>query len=645
MSAALFSLTSRSLAANALALQTIGHNIANANVAGYSRQTTELATAQGQFTGGGFVGKGVTVANITRAFDATRTREAMNARSLAGMDSIQRTQLDRLESLFKPGAGGLGSAVTDLFSAFSDLATNPGDSSTRAVALARAGDLAARFAATGDAIDELQTQTTEELRTRVAEVNALAQSVARVNASIAVVGNGPRPNDLMDERDRLVARMSDLVAVTTVNADDGTVSVFVGGGQRLVLGGDAGRLALTAGDADPMRLQLSLLEGGKVRKLDASNLGGGEITGLMRFQENDLVLGRNLVGRLAAAVAGSVNEQQLRGLNLQPPAGTVPSQALFGLGAPQVIPNALNATTAGSLSLAITDYAALQPSDYQWSEDATSSTGYRLTRLVDGASFEVADGSTVDGFTISFGAPGPQPGDRFLLQPVGRAAGGMTQLLNDPRDLAAAASQVGTTSPNNIGSVAVASLTVTAAPLPLPGGTTTFTFSNDNGDYTWELRDASNALVSSGSGTWQPGQPMPSPDINGFTMKLSGVPRTGDVVTVSPTPAGAIVSNNGNATALLALRDAALVGGRNPSDGYAEAMTTVGVRVQTARSASEVSRSVSQQAELARSAVSGVNLDEEAAKMIQFQQSYQAAAKMLQVAQAVFDTLLSVAGR
>jgi flagellar hook-associated protein 1 len=646
----LLALSSRALQANYAALQTIGHNIANANVAGYSRQTAELATSFSQFNGSGYFGKGVEVATVTRAYNGVLTTEARAARSLAGMDSVHRTQLDRLETLFKPGAAGLGQAVTDFFSSIGDLAAMPSDPSVRAVVLQRAGDLASRFAGAGDAIDELQYSLNTELSTRVAEVNTLAQSIARANQGIAAAKGNQPPNDLLDERDRLIGRLSDLMSVTTVPGADGTLSVFVSGGQRLVLGGEAASLQMLQDPTDASRQQIGIVQRGVVRPLDGAALGGGEIAGLLRFQNDELVLGRNLLGRLANAIAGAVNEQQERGLNLLPPAGSVASTALFGVGAPQALANAENAVDAngapiGSLTLTITDHTALEASDYAWAEDPTSSTGFRLTRLADGTTFEVSDGSVIDGFTINFGAPGPQPGDQYLLQPVGRGASGMSRLFNDPRALAAAAPQVGTTAATNTGSVGVASLTTTAAPLPLPGGTTRFTFTSDTGDYNWELLDSGGNLVSSGSGTWVAGQPLPNPDINGFSLRLSGVPRTGDIVSVVPTAPGAIAGDSGNASALLALRDAGLVAGRNLTDGYAEAMTSVGVRVQTARSAAEVSGAVAKAAEMARSSDAGVNLDEEAAKMIQFQQSYQAAAKMLQVAQQVFEALLQVSGR
>jgi flagellar hook-associated protein 1 FlgK len=125
---------------------------------------------------------------------------------------------------------------------------------------------------------------------------------------------------------------------------------------------------------------------------------------------------------------------------------------------------------------------------------------------------------------------------------------------------------------------------------------------------------------------------------------LSGVPRTGDVITVESTPATALTGNNGNARAMLELRDAALVGGRTATDAWSLAMADIGVRVQRGETTAEISDAVAGQNELARSSESGVNLDEEAARLIQFQQSYQAAAKMLQVAQSLFDTLLNTAG-
>lgn len=650
-SSPLMSLGIKAMQANYASLQTTGHNIANANVAGYSRQQAEMATSQGQFTGAGFFGRGVDVVSVTRSHNAFLTREAASARSLAAMDSARLEQLQRLESVFRPGEMGLGNATSELMNALVDLSSRPADAATRQVVLARAGDLASRFAEAGTALDDVQASVSAELRAAVSEVNSLAQAIAETNERISALrGLGQPANDLLDERDRLISRLSAHVQVTRMEAGDGSMSLFIGGGQRLVLGSEAATLKVQQDPSDPSRAAIALSEGSMQRSLSSNTLGG-TLGGTLRFQNEDLVAARTLVGRLAASVGGAVNAQQLKGLNLQTPLGGVPSSALFGLGSSTALPNAANArdatgTPLSSVGLTVVDPAALQASEYDLRETAAGSGSWVVTRLSDGQTTPVVSGDIVDGMQIDLASSPPQPGDRFLLQPVTRAANGMVRLLDDPRDLAAASPLLGTTSPANTGTVSVAGLTVNTAPLPVPGASARITFTSDTGDYTWELYDSSNTLLASGNDVWRAGQPVPTPpnDINGFSVRFNGVPRNGDVVTVEPTPASALASNNGNALALLALRDAAIVGGRTATDAWAYTLADIGVRVQSGKSSAEISDAVAGQTEQARSSQGGVNLDEEAARLIQFQQSYQAAAKMLQVAQSLFDTLLDVAG-
>jgi flagellar hook-associated protein 1 len=650
-SSPLMSLGIKAMQANYASLQVTGHNIANANVAGYSRQQAELATAQGQFTGAGFFGRGVNVVSVTRSHDAFLTREADYAKSLAATDSAKLAMLRRLETVFRGGEMGLGHATNQFLGAMTDLASRPDDLAVRRVVMARAGDLAARFTEAGQSLDDVQAGVTATLRTSVAEVNSLAQAIAGANQRIAQLkGLGQPANDLLDERERLISRLSEHVSVSRVEAADGTQATFIAGGQRLVLGAEAAQLQMLQDAADPSRSAVGLVEGGIRRPLDENSLAGGGIAGLLRFQNNDLVNARNLVGQMAAAVAGAVNEQQLRGLNLQPPLGQVASQPLFSIGAPQALPYVANARDVsgnpiGSVQLTVTDAGALKASDYELRGDPANAGQWILLRKSDGLLRAVADGDEVDGFRIDFGTPPPQAGDRFLLQPVGRAANDMRRLLDDPRDLAAASPLVATAATANSGTVQVSALAITTSPLPVAGASARISFTNDSGDYTWDLVDGANNVLASGSGSWQPGQPIPAPpqDINGFSLQLSGVPRNGDELLVEPTPASAMASNNGNAVALLALRDSPIVDGRSASESWGLAMADIGVRVQSSRSASEISAAVATQTEFSRSSKAGVNLDEEAARLIHFQQSYQAAAKMLQVAQSLFDTLLQAA--
>lgn len=657
---ALMSLGLRAMAASYAAMQTTGHNISNANVAGYSRQEAELVTAQGQFTGAGYFGKGADVKTVSRAHDQFMTRAAAIAKSLSSMDEARKTRLDQLEQVFSTGTSGIGYVTGQFLNSMVDLASRPGDASTRQVVLARASDLAARFNSAQGELDTIQESVSADLRTSVQAVNGIAKSIAAVNSQIAAVrGLGQPPNDLLDERDRLVSQLSEYVQVSTLEADDGTLGVFVAGGQRLVLGGNASSLAIGLDPADPSRSAIQLVSDGEKRYLDSNTVVGGSLSGLLKFQNDDLVDARNMIGQMAAAIAGVVNAQQQLGVNLQEPIGSVASQPLFAVGAPQALPASTNAQAGNAyvaqVSLQVEDYSALQAANYELRPDPAGSGRYQLTRLSDPQKTQIIDsGDVVDGLRITVDVPLGVT-DRFLLKPVAAAAGGMKALLTDPRDLAAASPLVAVTSPSNTGTAAVGALTMYATP-PQPDATARVTFTDDSGNYTWELFDAGGGLLSSGNATWKAGQTVPpaGTDVNGFALTLTGVPRSGDRFDVQPIQPNAVSQNNGNAQALAALRDIAFVGrtmaadgstsgGATATDAYATAMSDIGVRVQTAKSTAAVSASVSDQAEAARTATAGVNLDEEAARLIQYQQSYQAAAKVLQVAQSVFQTLLDTA--
>jgi flagellar hook-associated protein 1 len=640
----------KAMAANYAQLQTTSHNIANANVAGYSRQQVELSTASGQYTSRGFFGRGVNVATVARDHNEFLTREASSTQSLASMDAARLSQLKGLENVFKPGEEGLGNATSELFNAMSDLSSQPDDLSSRQVVLARASDLVSRFNEAGVSLDGAQVQVTSDLNAAVSNINSLAKSIANANVRIASMrGLGQPANDLLDERERLIGQLSDLVKVTRIEAEDGSLAVFVGGGQRLVLGSDAAQLQVVQDEADPSRSAVGVVDGTKVRIIDTEGIGGGRVAGLLNFQNEDLAMGRALVGRLATAVALAVNEQQARGLTLQPPLGANFGPKMFDVGQPQALNNANNAKSAGafvaSVTLTVTKPEELQPSDYDLRESTSTPGAWELRRLSDNVVRTVVSGDEVDGLQIVINTP--QPGDRFLLQPVSHAAQSMRALLENPLDVAAASPLLANTATTNTGSAVVSGLIVTKSPLPVPGGTTQITFTDNVGNYSWTQLDAGGAAVGGGTGTWQPAKPVPTApaDMNGFSLNISGVPKLGDIISVVPTPALAVAKNNGNAVALQGLRDANLASGRTASDAWSQALADVGVRVQSAKSVSSISTAAAEQAELSRSALSGVNLDEEAARLIQFQQSYQSAAKILQVAQQVFDTLLQTAAR
>jgi len=631
--------------ANYAALQTVGNNIANANTVGYSRQDTQLADAAGQFTGSGFFGKGVTVATVSRAYDKYLTNQAVGTTAVAAGDAARVDKLTQLENVFPIGSSGVGYASGEFLNSFVDLSNNPGDSSARQVVLSQAQELASRFRATGDRLSALQTGVTQDIRATVADVNAMATQVAKLNAQIAgLKGNGQPPNQLLDQRDALISKIASTISVTTIEADDGSVGLFIGGGQNLVLGANANTIKAVPDAFDPAKTMLTMSEGAVDRLIPPDSLAGGSLSGLLKFQNEDLAAANNLLGQMAAAVSGAVNKQQSLGLDLGQPAGS--GAPIFAVGAARVLGATAN-TGSAALTLTVNDASKLQASDYEMSFDGSA---YTLTRLSDksavpGSPFtpaQLAAGVQVDGATLQLTGGAANNNDRFLLQPVAVAAQSMQSVLASTKGLAAAAPFTGSVDVNNTGTATIASL---AAVNPSYNGALSadITFTSAAGDYSWSMSDG-----STGTGTWTAGSPI---TLNGFELKLAGVPKSGDKISVVPTVS--VASNNGNALAFAKLASTGIVappGGSSSgaaaqtiTDAYASTLANIGVRVQGGKTAASISGAVAGQAEAARANKAGVNLDEEAAKLIQFQQSYQAAAKILQVAQAIFDTMLHAA--
>lgn len=653
---ALLSLGVRAMFANQAALQTIGQNIANANVAGYSRQEVVLTTPEGQFTGAGYFGKGVNVQTVTRSHNEFLTREAAAAKSQAFMDNTMQAQLAQLENVFPTGSDGIGQASNDFLNALVDVASRPSDPSARQVVLGKAQELAARFQSAGQQLADLQAGVVSDMKADVKTVNELAKQIAAANDQIARAnGTTHSPNDLLDKRDQLVSQLSQYVQVSTVASSDGTVGVFIGGGQRLVLGSQAQELQVTPDPYDNSRAQLSITEANGTRVLDDSTLTGGSLTALLRYQNTHLQDARNLLGQMATAIATRVNEQQSLGVDLKAGAGG----PLFSIAPPTVMPAITNKGDA-KLSATITDGSLVPALSFVITADPTGTPdSYQIAVRPDGTATTMNKDQIEKAYGISLTMTGTmQANDRFVLEPVAAAATSFKRALDDPSGLAAAAPVVGTVDVNNKGTATVDSLYAVNSKFDKSLQPATVQFGTVNADqsinYTITLADN-----TSYTGTWKAGQAIgndPAHNVDlGFELRLNGVPREGDKINLQPSDA-VVSTNNGNAKAFLKLQSETFVGKQLQADGslsrgqtvteaYAAAIADVGSRVQGAEYLASVSTTVASQAEATRSGQAGVNLDEEAARLMQFQQGYQAAAKVLQTAQTIFDQLLSIVQR
>lgn len=635
--------------ANSAVLDTIANNISNANTEGYSRQQVELATEDGRFTGAGFFGRGVRIATVSRTSDPYLAREANATASTASSDQTRLDKLQQLEKIFPLGESGIGYSAGEMLNAFVDVANQPQDLAARQVVLSKAEDVASRMRAADSQLSSLQEGVNSDLRNTVTQVNSIAKSIADINQKIASVkGVGHSPNDLLDQRDTLVKQLNQLIQVSTVEADDGTLSVFIGGGQRLVLSNTAEKLVVGTDEFDSSKSKLLLSDVGINRPVNESLIVGGSIAGLLKVQNEDIPQARALLGQMATALAWRVNQQQALGQDLGTPPGS--GAAIFNVGSPQVLPSNKNTSSLSSppVSLSIVDGRELQASDYSLVPDPAVAGQYTLTRKSDGLVTSVTDGSVVDGFQINITGT-VDADDQFELRPSSAAAGLMQRVLDKPTGIAAASPFTATLDAANKGSATVGSLRMVSTPdaslPPLNGAGLNIVFTSATGDY--ELQSPLGSAVA--TGTWQSGTPI---SYNGFELKLNGVPANGDVIHVDNTTYPG--SNNGNALSMLALRDEDLVGRRNDGAGstapgatitnaYSQIIGAIGVQVQGAQTQASISATLASNAQEILTSKTGVNLDEEAARLIQFQQSYQASAKILQIAQTIFDTLLETA--
>ena len=651
----LLNVGSRALLANQAALQTAGHNIANVSTPGYSRQTVVLQTVQGQFTGGGYIGKGVDVQTIQRNHSELLTRQSTAASAVDAGDTVRMDRLRQLQEVFSGGASGIGASINDMMNALSDVVGAPTDLTARSVALTRMDETAARMRDASQRLDEIGYTVAEQLKGSMVAVNSLAKNIAGINEQIArAKGNGQPANDLLDQRDQLIRELNQHIQTSQVAADDGTVSVFVAGSQPLVLGNQAATLSID----DPIdfgagsgKKVLSFLAPGSSTKveLNESMLGGGQVAGLLRFQNNDLAEGRNLLGRMAIAISESMNTQNRLGLTLN----GQPGENLFApISLGNATPSNFNTSTA-TMALTVADPTALQASSYTIS--FTAGDAGSVTRHSDGKVFNF-DGSALPPVTVAsvFSAQGlgvtlsgaVNAGDQFVINSLQGAAAELQALQYSPTDLAAANPVNAAMGATNGGSLQLASLKATG-PItqPATGSPVTIAFTAGS-PATYSATVPGPPVATIATGNYVSGEKIA---INGWEIALQGAPKSGDTVTVGNATDSQYGDwykrDTGNASALMALRDVPMFDNATLADGFASAMAQVGTRTQSAQFAAELSSSIAANLERDRTAVSGVNLDEEAARLIQYQQAYQASAKMIQIAQNIFDTLIQGLGR
>lgn len=618
---------------------TTGHNIANASTKGFSRQQIIQTTNTPMLTGAGFFGQGTNVDTIQRVYNKFLTGQVLSAQTGAAEMDSYLAEVRQIDNLLADPSAGLSPALSDFFKGVQEVAANPSSIPARQAMLSASQALVGRFQSVDQRLREIRDGVNSQVTSEVSLVNSYAQQIADVNQRIILAqAAGPTQpaNDLLDQRDQLIADLNKEIRVTTLLQSDGTYSVFIGNGQPLVVGTLNYTMQAVAAPDDPERTIVALRSPtGSTVNIPESLLTGGKLGGLIAFRSESLDPVQNGLGRIALTLAQNFNDQHRLGQGL--------TGALGGnyfdvtLAGPTVRANSNN-TGTGAVTAAIDtgNIGNLSASDYRLTYNG--GVNYTLTRLSDSAI--LVNGAplpaSVDGFAITVGGV-PVAGDSFLIEPTRNGAGNLALAITDPRNIAAAAPIRTSVALSNSGTGKVSSGTVNAPPPPNVNLTQTVTITFDNPPTTFDVsgtgtgNPANVAYTSGGNITY-----------NGWTIQITGTPAAGDVFTLAANANG--VADNRNAMLLGALQtQTPMVGGTaSYQSAYSQIVGQVGNKTREVEVAGQAQQALADQAQSSVEQVSGVNLDEEAANLLRFQQAYQASAKLIDIAGKLFDEILAL---
>jgi flagellar hook-associated protein 1 FlgK len=616
------------------ALATTSNNIANSTTPGYSRQEVNFTTLQPQAFGNGFIGTGTRVSNIQRIESEFLTEQLRSASTEAGRLDVISSLASRVDNLLADGDGSLAPSLQNFFNSVQDVAIDPSSTSARQVVLSSAESLVSRFSNIESQLQAIDSDIKVGISENIQDLNAIAGSIADLNAKIveaqSVTSGGQRPNDLLDQRDQLVLELSEIVSVKTLEQEDGSLSVFVGSGQSIVIGGNAQTLVAVSdpSDASNTRIAYQTFTG----NADITNsITGGRLSGLLEFKNEQLGSIRNELGRIATVLAGTFNEQHNVGQTLTGAIGT----DFFASGSAEVIANTDN-TGSASVTGTITDFTALTSSDYSLSYDGAN---YTATRLDDGVStVSAATSFTVDGvqFDVSAGAAA---GDRFLVRPTRLGASQIDVLISRTDDFAAASPVRTSAELNNLGDATINSPQV--LDINDPDLTDTVEIRFNTPATTFDIFNVTDGANIAAGVAYTSGADI---DFNGIRINIEGPVEINDVFVIERNTNA--VSDNTNANALLGLQTADTVGGSGSyQETYGGLVGKVGTVTRQADLNSSAQNRLLEASVQAKESVSGVNLDEEAVNLTKFQQAYQAAAQVIAASDELFQTLLNVIAR
>ena len=608
------------------AINVTSNNVANASTPGYDRETVNLTEAIPQSNGTATVGAGVVVAGISRAYSQAAANQLNASQSSLGQLNALQNYSTQIDNLFGTTVGGLSTTLQSFYSAFSDVANDPTSTASRQALLGQAQNVANSFQNASGDLSSLNTDVNSRITADVQQINSIASAISTLNQQIVVAtaqgGNQP-PNELLDQRDQLVSNLSQLVGVSTTADADGSLNVFVGNGQPLVLQGQTTPLTTVQNQFNASQLEIGTSQGSQI----SSDITSGDLGGLLAARTQVINPALNQLGQIATALSQTVNSQQSDGLDLSGNLGA----NIFSVGTPVATASSKNtdAVTA-SVSVNANGLGALTADNYLLTFKAGAPT---LTDTTTGVSVTPAGAGTVaspytaNGVSIVLSGV-PAAGDQFLIQPTATAAASLKVVLTDPSKIAAAGAITTAAAGTNTGAATISSGTVldSANPNLLQPVTIQFT----TPPTTYSVNGGPGVAYVNGGNI----------DVNGWQVQISGTPASGDVFSVSSNAGG--TGDNRNALAAANLQNVGVLqnGTTSITAGVSALITGIGSQAQQINTAQTAQAAVNSQAQSSVQSITGVNLDEEAASLLQWQQAYQAAAQALTIGNTLFTTLI-----
>jgi flagellar hook-associated protein 1 FlgK len=647
----LLSIGKSGLLAAQVGLSTTGNNITNANTAGYNRQVAIQGDTGTQYQGFGYVGSGTEIQAVRRYYDNFLATSLRNAESNQASLDAYSSQIGQIDNLLADTTAGLSPALQDFFNGVQNATASPASAAARQSLLSNAESLASRFQGMSARLNEIAFGVNNQIKSNVGEINAYAQQIADINLTIAgLTTSTAEPNDLLDKRDQMLTELNKLVKVTVVPGDNNMLNVSFGTGQPLVVANKAFQLGTSTSPTDVSRVTIGYATAsGAFSELPDQVFTGGQLGGLMEFRNGAMDRAQNSLGQIAAGLVTAFNSQHVLGQDENGALGQNffnPIQAYVGTSTRNS-----QASTA-EVKAVVTDAGALTASDYSVDYDGTN---FNVTRKSDGKitqinPFPQTTPQVIDGVAYSITGT-PQQNDNFLVRPTYNAATDFSVAIKD-RDKIALAAPIATAAPTaNAGNGKISAGTVDQNYLT-PGNAltapATLTFDKATGTFSGFPAGQDVTVTANGTATVYPaGTPVPYTDganisFGGVNFAISGTPADLDTFTVGPNTSGVGDSRNGALLAGLQTKNILDNGKATFQTTYAQMVNFVGTKARESQISGTAADAAVKQATSAQQSVSGVNLDEEAANLLRYQQAYQASGKVMQVASQLFDTLLSL---